>query len=513
MNIVPQSVVKIYKGIGWDSSYRHVRAFSSPSSRDTYLSSKLVKNVEGCVYARENGYLSVPDNASVYQNCNYVSFVNAGFNNKVFYCFVTRVEYVNTECTRLYIDTDYYQTWLFDIQYGACFVTREHVNDDAVGKHTIPEKLPIGDLVVKNVSTVNFPPIGVCAYAPSSMTFKTDFVNGIYNPLVNTVSATASELNSVLVSVADTPERIAMLRMGYQETDGTNASATRSNSSTFTWGDDSYQPVNNKMYCYPYWSLTLDDYGSNIEQYKWEDFADPMNAVFTVQNYATPYPISVVTPNNYKGMLDATQYMVVKTDFPDVPYVIDNFRAWMSSVGAKQQLSENNAIVHSVLGDISGAVGLLTGGAGGAGSAISSAAGATTGYIGRRADLETQKQSNAIDKEYAKAHGTSVGSQYGGNVAPWINGKRGWRLTQMTIKPEYARVIDNYFSRFGYEVDRYKVPNTTGRATFNYVKTVDANVGGDIPDECMVMIENMLNSGVTFWHTNNMLVYSNNPIV
>lgn len=83
----------------------------------------------------------------------------------------------------------------------------------------------------------------------------------------------------------------------------------------------------------------------------------------------------------------------------------------------------------------------------------------------------------------------------------------------MTIKPEYARVIDNYFSRFGYEVDRYKVPNTTGRATFNYVKTVDANVGGDIPDECMVMIENMLNSGVTFWHTNNMLVYSNNPIV
>lgn len=46
----------------------------------------------------------------------------------------------------------------------------------------------------------------------------------------------------------------------------------------------------------------------------------------------------------------------------------------------------------------------------------------------------------------------------------------------MSIKQEYARVIDNFFNMYGYKVNDVKIPNITGRLNWNYVKTVDINL-------------------------------------
>ena len=71
---------------------------------------------------------------------------------------------------------------------------------------------------------------------------------------------------------------------------------------------------------------------------------------------------------------------------------------------------------------------------------------------------------------------------------------------RMSIKEEYARIIDNYFSMFGYKVNRVKVPNITGRSNWNYVKTIDCNFDGDIPQTDLNIIKEMFNNGVTLWH-------------
>ena len=71
---------------------------------------------------------------------------------------------------------------------------------------------------------------------------------------------------------------------------------------------------------------------------------------------------------------------------------------------------------------------------------------------------------------------------------------------RMSIKEEYARIIDNYFSMFGYKVNRVKVPNITGRSNWNYVKTIDCNFDGDIPQTDLNIIKTMFNNGVTLWH-------------
>ena len=58
------------------------------------------------------------------------------------------MKYVNDEMTDIYINLDVFQTYQFDFIYKKSFVEREHVNNDSVGLHTVPEGLETGEYVV-----------------------------------------------------------------------------------------------------------------------------------------------------------------------------------------------------------------------------------------------------------------------------------------------------------------------------------------------------------------------------
>ena len=76
----------------------------------------------------------------------------------------------------------------------------------------------------------------------------------------------------------------------------------------------------------------------------------------------------------------------------------------------------------------------------------------------------------------------------------------GFTIYHMSIKDEYAKVVDDYFSMFGYKVNNVKRPNITGRRNWNFVKTIDCNILGDIPQQSIQEIKDMFNNGVTLWH-------------
>ena len=71
---------------------------------------------------------------------------------------------------------------------------------------------------------------------------------------------------------------------------------------------------------------------------------------------------------------------------------------------------------------------------------------------------------------------------------------------RITIKDEYAKIIDDYFQAYGYKVNSYKIPNIIGRANWNFVKTISANIEGLIPQKDLQEIKGFLNNGITFWH-------------
>ena len=79
-----------------------------------------------------------------------------------------------------------------------------------------------------------------------------------------------------------------------------------------------------------------------------------------------------------------------------------------------------------------------------------------------------------------------------------------------SFKFEYAKIIDDYFSMFGYKINIVKVPNITGRRNWNNKKTIDCNFDGDIPQTDLNIIKTMFNNGVTLWHNpSTMYNYSN----
>lgn len=61
--------------------------------------------------------------------CNMLSFVNTDFDNKIFYAKILDYEYVNNNTTAIYYEIDYWQTFMFDIEYYDSMIEREHLSE------------------------------------------------------------------------------------------------------------------------------------------------------------------------------------------------------------------------------------------------------------------------------------------------------------------------------------------------------------------------------------------------
>lgn len=89
-------------------------------------------------------------------------------------------------------------------------------------------------------------------------------------------------------------------------------------------------------------------------------------------------------------------------------------------------------------------------------------------------------------------------------------GSADWTITNLDyLLPEVAiysysssvlKNVDDYFSRYGYQTNKVKIPNIRGRSKFNYVKTTSAFVRGIVPQYACIAFQNQLNAGYTFWH-------------
>ena len=69
------------------------------------------------------------------------------------------------------------------------------------------------------------------------------------------------------------------------------------------------------------------------------------------------------------------------------------------------------------------------------------------------------------------------------------------------LSRESAERLDMFFDVLGYEVDAVKVPNLTGRPSWNYVQTEGATLSGNIPADRLAVMIQCMDRGITFWHT------------
>ena len=545
MYIEPRTNIRLLKNVPVDEDYSHTLWFPNEQSQREYMIGLTKYNLTNYSYQRVGrGIARVGINTELLYDCNYMMFQNSAFGNKWFYAFITSVDYVNNDMSEVRFEIDVMQTWLFDVSLNQCMVEREHVVDDSIGKHTIDEKLEIGEYYISEQREHNQESAVAIYFAQSPSGSETSrgvgasvvggVVSGAHVETYLTNDVGIQALNNTLYDIADQPEKIMMFIMipkqmrTNEETGGIsygmkafydNFSVTRPTG--FRYYDDNgneyyYVPKNKKLLTYPYSVLVVDNYGDTVEHYKWEDFENPLKANFAVEGAPCPKPTMECYPIDYKGLRPnasypnvAKQFSVPYDNFPMCPYNIDTFRAWASSTGAKQVLNTSIGVATTLLGGYHANQMSMIQNASPFANSMSINAGMimnanalqnATNVVG---SLANSIGNASINYNYAKVHGTTYGGTIGQGGLNWANGRIGFRTTQYVLRPEYAKIIDEYFNMYGYKVNTIKVPEISSRPHWNYVKTVNSTLNGSAPADDMRKIQSIYDGGITFWKNGN----------
>ena len=226
----------------------------------------------------------------------------------------------------------------------------------------------------------------------------------------------------------------------------------------------------------------------------YEDFTSH-TPKFTAVGAVCPGCSVKLVPLNYKLLADSTtskrcyDFGIVGPKYPICAWTGDTYTNWLTQNGINLALGVVGGVGAMVAAPFTGGSSLVVAGAiaGGAmtvGSTLSSV------YQHSIAPESTQGNVSAGDVTFS-------------------DGKSLFTVYQMCIRQEYAKIIDNFFSMYGYKVNTLKVPNITGRTNWNYVKLINPNIEGYIPQEDLQEIKRMFSNGVTIWHnTSYFLDYS-----
>lgn len=247
---------------------------------------------------------------------------------------------------------------------------------------------------------------------------------------------------------------------------------------------DGYTPRNKKLLTYPYLYASVDTLNdAKIYRYEWSASNDGM-IHFAIYGAITPNVEIVIAPVGYNGTplgtystptkanINSTE-SVVCTGFPQCPYIIDSYRAWLAQHGVEYVLQMAGA-------------GVMTG----AFLASGNLTGATQSHINA---MNIDNQRHLAEIKGSKVRGT-VGT------APEVAKRvKAIYFKQVSITAEYAKMVDDFFDRFGYTTGRIKVPNRNARPHWTYTKTKDVNIRGNVPTDDMRKIKEIYDNGITFW--------------
>lgn len=543
--------------------------FSDSVTQANYFRSLPHYLVEDISYQRKDGVIRFPAHIDSLLEYNYCMYKNSNYTNKWFYAFITNMEYINDNMTAIYIKTDPYQTFMFDMEMKSSFVEREHVSDDTEGLHTVPEGLDTGDFVCSGLLNVDLVTSNkdntniLIAVQVSDIhpivdddtsaipTSEYSMYTGMYNPCsivafpystsglgaVATLIGNYSQKPDAILSVFLIPKVCAT----WTEKVGTGALSNLHalvpndswSATTVNMGEvpkspnlNGYIPKNNKMFTKEFSRLYVTNNAGEDIEYNYEDYSGNKPSFTGYGCIEQGGSFKIAPTNSKKGSPSANikswNESISLGKLPTLSWISDYYLNWQAKNGgniiAQTKIAGLNFLTSGLASATSaGNVQTLDYGYdpnysiyGGtnAGNAILSGANAAIGLADNvRGIMQQIREASFIPDQ---SHGN-----YASGSITLSAGEMGFKFRNMTCRYEYAKRCDDYLSAFGYKVNSFKVPNTSGRANWNYVKCIDANIEGNIPQMYVQELKAMFNKGVTLWHNpNTFLDYSqSNSIV
>lgn len=501
----PTTEIVLCRNVPLDNSYDHQLTFASQQAQATYFYTKAYRTLQQNTYQRVMmNKLRIQCSIGDAMACNYLFFSNNSHESKTIYAFITGWEYVNDVTTEITYEIDVFQTFWFDIDIKPSFVEREHSLTDAIGGNTVPETLEQGEYIIDGISA--FEPYNIanlvnggvasaifyCTFSEDTTTspptyprFDGGMANYCYTGLLPIKKNSVAEIQTFLANVTAAGKIdgiVAAYMCPYEPLtyDPIQWSFQMPKHNTTLAG---YTPKNKKLFTYPYNCLRVrTDSDSTI--YRWEFFRTA-NAQFTMEGYIVPDPVLTLIPKNYNASTDRNyciENRLTIKEFPQVAFNVDVWKVYFAQHGA--------SLVTSMIGDgINAGASILATGLEPSPSATLGAASALTNIAKSVAQIyEIQKRPPELK-----------GSQT--SMADYAIGAKKFYADNLCIRPEYARIIDEYFSMFGYATHRVKVPNITGRPYWNYVKTHGIVLDvANAPQPYIQKLIDCFNRGITFWH-------------
>jgi hypothetical protein len=564
MAVTPTTNIKILKcPIELDN--KNQLTFASVQEQFNYFNNLPYLEITDSYYQRKDSYIEYPAHIDTLIDYNYCMYQNENYTNKWFYAFITNMEYINDGTTRIYITTDVFQTWQFDITWKQSFVTREmiSVSDDVPGRNLVPEGLETGEykIIAKRDLDAMLRPIYIVAYTrnPKDDGFTQDtpdgqgvIANGIVNGMyfcicsVETIQGLLHTINSsghgdAIMTVFTVP---AFSLVGFNGwtldnlqhsilwwfVDDFNADPLVVQLTGTPSSLDGYTPRNQKLRTFPYTYIGFNPPNGSQKVFRFEDF-ETGTVGFAFQSEINQNPTIAITPQNYRGISgDSTQDVVFLSGYPTIGWITDYYNTWLAQqsgiIDINMQQEQYNYIYNRSLTESQNQVNAITGLLGAFSSGMNkdyvgaASQGASAGYSYGTAQIRQEMadqnheyyiQGQMAIKEQQKLL-PNQGKLTGSNAT-----LLGYNLLSKnifctySIKSQFARRIDKYFDMYGYATNELKIPNTNNRPNWNYVKTEGANIIGTFNQEDLQTLKLIFDNGVTLWHNpSTFLDYSQN---
>lgn len=515
--IAPNSTIQFFTQIPLDSEYTNTLYFSNRTRQTQYFDNRVRKGFTFQSYQRHSkGKLRVECTPETLYAVNYMRFQNTSFGSKWFYCFIEDVEYINNNCTEVSYTIDVMQTYLFEMKWTSVYVNRMHTRTDEIGDNTIPENLPLGDYVFYDLlktgslgggnkmtdcyivlaTTVEKVPGGEGAYEGVDGYMAGGIYQGCSYVGFNTSDVGEKgfqDLNTYLKWLTDHNKSDAVIdlfmcpKFMFDDSKHAQQGVNSFNISTLKWTNaftddiDSYKPRNNKMFTYPYNFLTVTNGNGSSTELHYEYFNSD-NCEFTIEGICSGNINIFCIPMKYRGIERNWYEKLTIRDLPKCSYNINAYAQYISGQGQLDRLASISQTINT---------------------------GATlyTKYnISEKgldsAEFKASAVTNALNQMAKESVVSSMPPQFkGGNSgnAVFSAGYMDFTFSHTFVRPEFARVIDDYFTRFGYAINRVIVPTINNRSRYTYIKTTGMDVNGDIPHFAVKQINNVFDNGITFW--------------
>lgn len=302
-----------------------------------------------------------------------------------------------------------------------------------------------------------------------------------------------------------------------------------------------YTPKNKKLLTAPFKQLLLTNGIGASATLDYDEFANSggtkVNPSFRVTGTFNGSGQIMCVPINYKGVENNYDYKIVISEFPQCGYTLDSYRAWLAGGG---DIKQKVQVIKGVGTGIFGLLGMAqstntaynnawnqnyqqrydqsTQGKNLSQGALNAVNVGATNYANKNTSV-VEAASNSFSAAGVGGLLSSVVNTYtdykttefdsksqpnipvgmtAGNVMVGAR-KLNFRCYEVDINATDARIIDEFFDKYGYQTNRLKVPNINGRKAWNYVKTRDCELVGNIPASIKASIIDIFNNGITFW--------------